>query len=131
MPEKHCSKCRISKPLDQFSPHARGPQGRQPRCKECCAADQKARYGKDPELSNRKQLARIHGLTLAEYDALYAAGCAICGTHDPGTKRRMHVDHDHATGKVRGVLCPLCNVGLGHFKDSPALLAKAAQYLAA
>ena len=48
----------------------------------------------------------------------------ICGDEGP-----LVVDHDHQTGKVRGMLCNHCNRGLGHFKDSPMLLEFAAQYL--
>ena len=54
----------------------------------------------------------------------YTKECVICGTEE-----KLVVDHDHATGKVRGMLCNHCNRGLGHFKDSPMLLEFAAQYL--
>jgi hypothetical protein len=53
------------------------------------------------------------GLSLAEYDALLAAqggGCAICG--NPPKTRRLDVDHDHKSGKVRGLLCHRCNRAL-------------------
>jgi hypothetical protein len=59
----------------------------------------------------------------------------ICGTHAddvPHTSFKHNplvIDHDHTTGEVRGLLCPTCNAGLGHFKDSPELLLKAALYL--
>jgi hypothetical protein len=52
--------------------------------------------------------------------------CAICST---SIAESVHVDHDHATGKVRALLCPPCNKGLGHFRDDPALLLAAATYL--
>lgn len=54
--------------------------------------------------------------------------CQICGVEfkDKITKQ---YDHDHATGKVRGVLCRSCNYGLGNFKDNPVLLIKAQSYL--
>ncbi|WP_243710566.1 endonuclease VII domain-containing protein [Micromonospora sp. KC213] len=50
--------------------------------------------------------------------------CAICGGEDP-----QHLDHDHRTGWVRGILCFNCNGGLGQFRDSPTRLAKAITYL--
>ena len=52
-------------------------------------------------------------------------GCAICGRADRG----MHIDHDHTTGKFRGLLCHHCNRGLGYFGDSMAGLEKALEYL--
>ena len=53
--------------------------------------------------------------------------CAICGAKPKG--RRLAVDHDHKTGKVRGLLCMFCNTGLGKFRDDPKLLKKAIGYL--
>ncbi len=50
--------------------------------------------------------------------------CVICGAEE-----QLVVDHDHATGKIRGMLCNHCNRGLGHFRDDPQLLEFAAQYL--
>lgn len=54
--------------------------------------------------------------------------CAVCGA-DEDLSYKLTVDHDHVTGKVRGRLCHSCNVSIGHLKDSPALLRKAATYL--
>ena len=56
--------------------------------------------------------------------------CKICGTTTPGGNRKFFcVDHDHNTGKVRGLLCSHCNTGLGHFYDNTALLTNAIEYL--
>ena len=73
-------------------------------------------------------------MTLSQYDELLdrqQGCCAICGTDIPGGRGRFHVDHDHDTGEIRGLLCWQCNGGLGKFKDSPALLDRAASYLEA
>lgn len=59
--------------------------------------------------------------------------CAICGASENNGKlsssARLHKDHDHKTGKIRGLLCGNCNVGIGHFKDDIHLLIKAIEYL--
>lgn len=53
--------------------------------------------------------------------------CAVCV--QPLSISKSHVDHDHGTGGVRGILCFNCNGGLGQFKDDPERLRRAAQYL--
>jgi hypothetical protein len=60
--------------------------------------------------------------------------CEICGRTENGTtktgsQRRMHLDHDHATGEFRGWLCNACNTGIGMFRDNPDLLRAAIGYL--
>lgn len=54
--------------------------------------------------------------------------CMLCLKKDSGNKR-LCIDHDHLTGKFRGLLCGHCNKGLGHFRDNPELLIKAARYI--
>ena len=76
------------------------------------------------------QLRRTFGIMQADYEALLAkqgGGCAICG-RKPG-KISLHVDHDHETGKIRGLLCVGCNNALGQFHDDPDLLGLAADYV--
>jgi hypothetical protein len=73
-----------------------------------------------------------YGITHAEYDRMVAAQagrCAICQRADTGTGRGWYIDHDHATGAVRGLLCHGCNSGLGHFRDNPLSLQRAIRYL--
>ena len=68
-----------------------------------------------------------HGVGQVEFDEVFAAQdgrCAICGAADPG-----HLDRDHRTGWVRGILCFDCNGGLERFRDDPALLDEALTYL--
>ena len=78
------------------------------------------------------QLRVKYNLTLDEYRLMLERQrgvCALCGRPPTVRAKRLHVDHDHATGKVRGLLCISCNSGLGLLKDSPALLRKAARYI--
>lgn len=83
----------------------------------------------------RKNLSRW-GLSPEQYDELkrtQAEVCAIClsphGHSLSGHSKDLAVDHDHSTGKIRGLLCDDCNIGLGLFRDSPERLRSAAVYL--
>jgi len=82
------------------------------------------------------QNIKRYGLSLAEWQAMVDAQgnlCKICGDPPtPGTgpaTQRLHIDHDHRTGKNRALLCNNCNRGMGWFKDDPARLEAAAAYL--
>lgn len=82
--------------------------------------------------SRRDWLKRKYGLTPADWTFMFGmqgAACAICRNPSPGSKRGWHTDHDHRTGKVRGILCHKCNVLLGAAVDSPAILELAKAYL--
>ena len=75
-----------------------------------------------------------YGMDQEQYDALLAfqnGACAICGTTEwHGSKLNVpHVDHDHGSGEVRGLLCGGCNNGLGNFDDDPERMRKAADYI--
>lgn len=77
-------------------------------------------------------LRRTYGITLDDYDAMLetqGGGCAICGKMPEEHGARLHVDHDHETDEVRGLLCRNCNAGLGWFLDSPGLCKTAMLYL--
>jgi hypothetical protein len=77
-------------------------------------------------------LRRRFGLSIEDYYSILASqggGCGVCGALHPDGKP-LHVDHDHATGRVRGLLCFNCNGGLGQFRDDVDALANAIGYLA-
>jgi Recombination endonuclease VII len=80
-----------------------------------------------------KHLKQKYGMTEADYRALFEAQggvCAICRCLPDGVDLTLLVvDHDHETGRVRGLLCTTCNLGLERFKDDPKLLRAAALYL--
>ncbi len=81
---------------------------------------------------DRKSLLKKHGITPEEFDAMLAEQdglCAICGTDEPGGYGIFHVDHCHDTGKVRGLLCHHCNLGIGNLGDDADRVLSAAAYL--
>lgn len=92
-----------------------------------------ARWRSNPENLKKVHLRYIksrYGITVEEYSKMYddqKGLCAICGKDNGDI--RLHVDHCHTTGKVRGLLCFLCNSALGKVKDDVAVLEKAILYL--
>jgi peptide methionine sulfoxide reductase MsrB len=115
---KHCTRCKTEKPLnaEHFPLHNRTKSGYDSWCRACRSEYRNA---------NSRGVYRnaISDEALAELKAT-THECVICGD-----ETKLVVDHDHVTGKVRGMLCNHCNRGLGHFRDDPTLLEFAAQYL--
>lgn len=98
----------------------------------CRDAYSKSKKGKYTQWKHN--LKKQYGITPEDYDAMYEAQkgcCAICGIHQSETKHKLHVDHCHETGTVRGLLCKNCNLALGNFKDSITNLSSAISYLEA
>jgi hypothetical protein len=85
----------------------------------------------------KHELEKKYNITEDEYQRMYDSQnglCLICGKKETASgktrpKDKLCVDHDHTTGKIRGLLCSHCNSGLGMFKDDPVLLQKAIDYL--
>ncbi len=153
---KTCSKCRTSRPLDDFIPDNRRKDGRGSWCRPCHRAIQvlprrvsscivcgkgieggrsDKKYCGDECGSlyrQRKYSLKRYGLTPEAYFELLATQdwkCAICSKEETSTKRLLAVDHDHATGEIRGILCHRCNTALGLFRDDVGLLRAAERYL--
>ena len=137
MEVKSCSKCKGEKSVDEFVRRQFSPSGNwgyTSHCKPC--RNTKAKVDWNEGIGRDLVYQRKFGITLADYDAMLFSQdykCAICLTEDPrghGQKnKRFHVDHDHATGEVRGLLCHACNIGLGNFKDRTDIMKDAIHYL--
>lgn len=83
------------------------------------------------ERKHRARVAKVYGIEPDDYDRLYCyqeGRCAIC-QRATGKTRRLSVDHNHETGRVRGLLCRPCNDMLGHGRDDPAFFERAMWYL--
>lgn len=146
---KRCARCRVFKPIAEFAinEYRKSVPLLRSYCRECAKVERSEwyharggatwhkRYRKEkPEALNRHarkhHLKKNYGLSVQEYDQILAdqeGHCALCPRQPK--KKRLAVDHDHKTGKRRGLLCSLCNPALGAFHDDPVLLRKAADYL--
>ena len=133
---KTCPKCGETKSLDSFSKNKSRRDGRDSWCRACKASGKKAAYKTDPTGRRKSHLKSRYKITPEGYEDLLCLSdsrCMICGLpaviQKERTGRFLCVDHDHETGKVRGLLCDLCNKGLGAFRDDLTLLRKATNYL--
>jgi len=150
-----CTKCLTPKEISEFGVFKqRGAEYRRGACHSCRSLLERVKridcgehvrqlernqYAKkkeeNPDLVSdyyrNWHLRKKYDITLHEFEK-YAAfleyKCEICGNEEKQHKNLV-VDHNHKTGKVRGLLCSSCNKGLGHFKDSPDALIKAFTYL--
>ncbi len=90
-------------------------------------------YAKRTPGAYRRGNLRKYGITEATYVALLAqqgGRCAICGRERPNGKgHHFHVDHDHASGRLRGLLCHSCNIGIGNLQEDERILHAAIAYL--
>lgn len=150
---KKCCRCQVEKPLRDFNRNSTTRDGRQSFCRSCTRAAyggdrytaqrqryrdenrelirarQRAAYLANPEKWRAENRLRKYGVTEADVLAMLehqTHQCGIC--YDP-IGINAHVDHDHKTGKVRGLLCTRCNTMLGHARDDLSHLTSAFAYL--
>lgn len=113
-----CLCCKTSKHIFDFAKGYNTKDGFAAVCKACKTKRNRA-----------NSIKKLYKLSLRDYEAMKIAQngkCAICLK----APKKLFIDHCHNSGKVRGLLCHFCNVGLGNFRDNPKFLAAAMGYLA-
>jgi hypothetical protein len=137
---KHCSRCGSTRPVEEFNRDRGRKDGRHPVCRPCIRDYRIERREKDRATmrayyegpGRARELMRRYGLTVDDVDRMLeaqAGACAVCGHVPIDDDPILVVDHDHATGHVRGMLCRPCNSGIGHLRDDPELIRAALAYL--
>ena len=134
---KYCKKCSRFLSVDEFYAHPATYDGLFGHCKDCersrARIHQRKRRDADPLFAIKASLRSRFGMTLEDYDRLLedqGGVCAICESGDNRSKgERFHIDHDHETGEVRGLLCGPCNTGIGGLNDDLDRLLDAVAYL--
>jgi hypothetical protein len=125
---KVCTKCKAEKPnTDQFFYNRKDNRYNNYYLSSWC----KSCSNKKDRENHLIRKYGLDGIALEQMLIKQQHRCHICERKFSlkESHARMHIDHCHTTGKVRGVLCAGCNIGLGHFKDNPVVLRRAAQYL--
>ena len=116
---KRCKDCYLDLPFDDFGRDSQTRDGLNNRCRGCAAKRQRG-----------SQLKSKYGISLEQHQQMYmdqGMCCACCG--DQIAYDRVVTDHDHKTNKVRGLLCPGCNIGIGHLGDNLEGVQQAVDYL--
>ncbi len=134
---KACNLCKKELALDQFHKNKRNQDGLNNRCKKCTVKYNRDRYRNNAsvrlKVSNYGKANRLklrlnrYGIDESVYNSLIEKQngvCAICKK-----AAYLYIDHDHASGIVRGMLCLQCNTALGNFNDDKRLLQEAIKYL--
>lgn len=136
---KTCRTCKISKPIGDFSRKENSKTGISTACDECHRERDRKRYERQPE--RRKDIAKWgylkwnFGITKDQWHTMLQTQncrCAICCAEFVTVGRSKNnpcVDHDHATGRLRGLLCRRCNQGIGLLQDSASVAESASAYL--
>lgn len=120
-----CIHCGLTKPAIDFYMQKQRNKLRS-ICREC---NKKAKRRRATAENTRKwHLSTIYGITVEQYTEMYenqAQECKICHAWQP----LLRIDHNHKTGKIRGLLCNECNIGLGVFEEDIDILKSAIKYL--
>ena len=131
--EKACTRCKTIKPRAMF-PKGEAPGGLHSWCRQCTSDYARNRRTRGIQPGERVARWKQQGIDATWDDFLRMSAeqggrCAICGLTEAETGRSHQLDHDHDTGKPRGILCLTCNSGIGKLRDDPKLVQNALDYL--
>jgi len=122
--ERTCKKCGETKPIEKFRHNKNCKYGRGYMCNKC-----RHKQYRPKEIRIRFEK---YGISLDFYNEMFNSQqgrCQICNIHHSELKRRLAIDHNHETKKVRGLLCDSCNSILGYAKEDCTILINAIKYL--
>ena len=128
MKRKKCTGCGKRRVLSKFHNNTKGcKDGKQARCKECQAEATRNIPNRSHKITCQK-----YGITVDDYNRMFKEQkgcCSICGTHQIEFKRRLSIEHNHETGKVRSLACQPCNWMVGWSREDRDRLKLVDQYL--
>lgn len=135
--ENVCRKCKTSKAVSEFSLGRKGKL--HSVCKSCDSQRHRKNVMENPEYWRNANYKKQYGVTLDQFRIMVSDQMGMCGNRacstpimvdgpQQGNKNKACLDHDHATGKIRGVLCPSCNIALGWMEQKSRVLGLA-EYL--
>jgi len=147
--KKICGKCKQERSLTEFNGDKNSPDKKSWQCKKCRADYRRServrartsvynkKYAKENldlirQKERRNNLKYKFGLTVQQYDKMFqdqGGECKICSIAQSQLKKKLCVDHNHDTGRIRGLLCDSCNRAMGLLKESIPVIEKIIDYL--
>jgi len=128
--KRTCTMCGIEKPLTAFQKDPKASCGHQSRCQRCKTNITREWRKKNPDKNKaqrHRQRLKRYGLTEGDFDRMVEKSggrCEICGAQE-----ELHIDHNHQTGRVRGLICQNCNIAIGKSHERIPILQNMIHYL--
>lgn len=129
---KSCSKCKEERPYGDFHKDKRHKDGLTSHCKDCYNSSRnrwlRNHYMGHKDYYRDRQYRSKYGITLKDFEEMSLKQehkCDICKRF----VKKLHIDHNHKTGKIRKLLCTNCNRGLGYAQEDIAVLENMIRYL--
>ena len=119
-----CRSCGVEKPLADFYKTRR-------TCKKCFADTAKKKYHANKDVRRDQNMRRLYDISLDTYNKMFTEQkgcCACCGRHQTEFTRALAIDHNHATGEVRALLCTHCNTAYGSLNENEERINQLLQY---
>ena len=129
MSMRTCIRCKEDKPFDEFYINRRRKDGRNSYCKECEKLYRREYYKENKHIKDAYDYRKKYGTTIDEVHENLKRQEGQCYICKKDISETFHIDHNHDTGKVRGLLCSNCNTGIGLLGEDLDALKRAIRYL--
>ncbi len=127
---RHCRECKTDKTLDCFSPSK--IKNNDLICRPCVNKKTRDYFNAHPDLRRHHKFMERYGINIGDYNKMFAdqnGRCLLCLRHQNELPKSLRVDHNHLTGKVRGLLCEHCNIAIGLLRENVEVMQRAINYV--
>lgn len=125
--DKVCSDCGIKKLSKEFSTSKTNADGLRGKCRKCVNSCRRIYMKNNPDIKFNMRLKNEYGMTREQYNEELKLSCGMCEICK--RKIKLVIDHNHTTGKYRGLICGQCNSAIGFMQDNPDVADRAVSYL--
>jgi hypothetical protein len=125
----HCKDCGENLNINPVYSTNKNNTWRLTRCRKCNNVYQREIQAANPSATRSMQLKYNYGISVEDYNKLLEFQDGVCAVCKQSSDKNFHVDHNHVTGEVRGLLCQACNKAIGFLKEDPNIFLSAYEYM--